>query len=128
MANKRTYPDGYTYEWLDGLAANGEPVEPGYDGIVFVRPAQLLRVVVEGNEQDVIITSVTREPLGRLSADAIDSDGNYVALPAIDPSGEIKYSFVPTRKPTSEQAREVGRSLAERYLGSTRDRDSADPA
>jgi hypothetical protein len=117
MSSKRTYPDGYTYEWLDGLAAKGEPVEPGYDGTVFVRPAQLIRVVLEGDEQDVIVTSVSREPLGRLSAAAIDSDGNYVALPPIDPSGEIKYSLVPVRKPTSDQAREVGRSLAERYLG-----------
>ena len=127
MANKRTYPDGYTHEWLDGLAANGEPVEPGYDGIVFVLPAQLLRVVIEGDEQDVIITAVTRHRLGRLSADAIDSDGNFVALPPIDPSGEIKYSLVPVRRPTSDQAREVGRSLAQRSLGSTLEGDSADP-
>ncbi len=119
MANNRAYPDGYTHEWLDGLAANGKPVEPGYDGIVFVPPAQLLRVVLEGDEQDVIITAVTRLPLGRLSADAIDSDGNFVALPPIDPSGDVKYSLVPMRKPTSDRAREVGRLLAQRYLGST---------
>jgi hypothetical protein len=128
MTHTRTYPDGYTYEWLTDLASTGVPVEPGYDGIVFVQPPRLLRVVIEGNEEDVVICSVTRGPLGRLSADAIDSDGNGVALPAIDAFGVQSHSIPPTRTPVDARAREVGRWLAERYLGSTGNHDSGDPA
>jgi hypothetical protein len=128
MVNTRTYPDGYTYEWLADMAAKGQPVEPGYDGIVFVVPAQLLRLVLNGDEQEVAILSVTRLPLGRLVAGAIDSDGNNVALPAIDPSGELKDTLPPTPTPVDGPGREAAKWLAEQYLGSARTRDPADPA
>jgi hypothetical protein len=97
MGDTRQYPDDYTYEWLLDLAANGEPVEPGYDGTVFVLPPQLLRVAIDGPEEAVIVTSVGRLPLKRLQAMAIDSQGNAVNLPAVDPSGEMPHSMGPTR-------------------------------
>jgi len=128
MSNIRVYPDGYTYEWLTDLAATGVPVEPGYDGVVFVQPPQPLRVVIDGTEEDVIITSVTRAPLAWLSAHAIDSDGNHVALPAINASGEMRPSSPPTRGRVDGRAKVLAKWLYSRYLGSTHDRDSTDPA
>jgi hypothetical protein len=91
-----------------------------------VLPAQLLRVAIDGDEDEVIITRVTRLPLERLEAMAIDSQGNGVDLPSIDPSGEIKQPLGPTRRPVNDRAREFGRLLAEKYLGSTPNRGTGD--
>lgn len=125
MPETRSYPADYTYEWLEDLAANGEPSLPGYDGTMFVLPAQLLRVAIDGPDEVVIITSVTRLPLERLQAGAIDSRGNRVDLPAIDPSGAMPHSLGPIRTPVKDhRVREIGRFLAEKYLGSTRDVDA----
>jgi hypothetical protein len=129
----RQFPAGYSFEWIASMLV-GEP-EPETMNVTILNAPQTLSIDMgRGRIDDIIVVAAIALPDGLLTTLALDIDGDYLAMPAVDTRGSMTaWEPVGTDAPTPppdegpmDKMHRLGRWLASHYLNArqTFDRDA----
>lgn len=119
----RLFPTGYSFEWVSSMLV-AQP-EPDTMNVTVLSAPQTLRIDMgRGRLDDIIIVAAIALPNGLMTTLAIDTDGDYLAMPAVDRTGAMTaWEPVGTDAPeppkdegAMDKMHRLGRWLASHYL------------
>lgn len=119
----RLFPAAYSFEWVSSMLV--APTAPDTMNVTVLSAPQPLRIDMgRGRLDDIIIIAAIGLPNGLMTTLAVDTDGDYLAMPAVDRAGSMTaWEPVGTdapEPPIDEDAmhkmHRLGRWLASHYL------------